>query len=93
MKSQVANSKWIEAVINLGDITIHATDVHYDELHICSMFTLEYKKKIQEFCKRKEKENGGGKIGSYKILENVYSGAKLDATVTSSMSGRWPVKS
>lgn len=50
------------------------------------MFTLEYKKKTQVFCKRKEKENGGGKVGSYKILENVYSGAKLDVTEASSMS-------
>jgi hypothetical protein len=48
-------------VINLGDITIHVTDVHFDELHICSMFTLEYKKKIQVFCKRKGKEKWGWK--------------------------------
>lgn len=44
------------------------------------------------FCKRKEKEKWGWEGRELQILENVYSGAKLDATKTCSLSGGWQVK-
>lgn len=57
-------------MINLRDITIHVTDVHYDELHICSVFILEYKKRrFKCFVKEKKKKNGGRKVESYKYLK------------------------
>lgn len=52
------------------------------------MFTLEYKKKARkefgdfvqtEAHKRKKRKGGGGKVRDQKTLENVYSGARLEA--------------
>lgn len=46
-KPRLPTPKWIETGLILkirARATIHVTDVRYDELHICSMFTLKYKK-------------------------------------------------
>lgn len=51
------------------------------------------KRRFKYFVKEKEKKNGGGKVGSYKIFENVYLGVKLDVIEISSMFGRWQIKS